>query len=252
MSNELLQIPLGGMQQYEKPDTTESILRLAIQSGAGIDTIERLVALKREERDYQSRVDFDIALNDCQKQIGRIAPNQKRNDTGSMWSDYAQLDRTIRPIYTAAGFSVTYCQVTPITPGKVAVRGRLSRAGVSRDDYYSEITPSTTGPKGGVMATATDADAIAASRAKRYVLLDIFNIAVGIDKEEKAGIPEVGMDDKTFANWRDRIEGAASGKELTQVFIDALKAASEAGDKGAARTFEKVKNETWTKNGGFK
>ena len=41
------------------------------------------------------------------------------------------------------------------------------------------------------MATATDADAIAQSRAKRYIMLDIFNIAVGIDAEEKQGIPKL-------------------------------------------------------------
>jgi hypothetical protein len=242
------QMPLAGMQEYEKPAllTPMALLQLAIEKDTAIDVIERLAILQREERQYQANVDFDNALNSCQQAIGRIAPNQKRNDTGSSWSDYANLDRTIRPIYTAVGFSVSYSQVPPITPGKIGVRGTLSRAGISRDHYYSEITPSTTGPKGGVMATATDADAIAASRAKRYVLLDMFNIAVGIDKEEKHGIPE-GKDlpEAEVVERLDWIAQATDNADLKNIYTDALRWAQEAGDKRAEKAIIEEKNKRW-------
>ena len=70
---------------------------------------------KREER--QAKIDFDQALNECQSKIGRIAPNQQRNDTHSWWADYAELDRTIRPIYTAAGFSIAFSEVQSLAVG---------------------------------------------------------------------------------------------------------------------------------------
>ena len=187
---------------------------------------------EREER--QAKIDFDGALNHCQKAIGRIAPNQRRNDTNSFWADYAQLDRTIRPIYTEAGFSISFREVPSIAPGKVRIEGELSRGGISKS-YHSEITPTTTGPKGGAMATATDADAIAQSRAKRYIMLDIFNIAVGIDAEEKQGIPKLTeKQEADLQDWADALRQAPDLPQLKNVFADAYKFAGAIGAKQKA------------------
>lgn len=177
---------------------------------------------EREERQY--RIDFDSALNRCQSAVGRITPNQKRNDTNSWWADYSQLDRALRPIWSGEGFSIAFSEVAPLSPGKVRIRAELSRMGVSKE-YFSEITPSTTGPKGNAMATATDADAIALARAKRYILLSIFNIAVGIDKIEKDGIP----DDELKAAIAG-IQDATTLDEAKGAFRGPWKRAVEAGD----------------------
>jgi hypothetical protein len=187
---------------------------------------------EREERQY--RIDFDSALNRCQSAVGRIAPNQKRNDTNSWWADYAQLDRVLRPIYTAEGFSIGYSEVAPLQPGKVRIRGKLSRMGISTE-FFGEITPSTTGPKGNAMATATDADAIAQSRAKRYILIDIFNIAVGIDKIEKEGVPE-----ETLSPWLEKLSTACDTAELNRVSLEAIKAVR--GDTAAVQKIGQAKN----------
>ena len=183
---------------------------------------------KREER--QAKIDFDQALNECQSKIGRIAPNQQRNDTHSWWADYAELDRTIRPIYTAAGFSIAFSEVQSLAVGKVRIRAELSRGGISKE-YFSEITPSTQGPKGGAMATATDADAIAQSRAKRYLMLSIFNIAVGIDKDEKKAFDGMGVE--AYAPLMEAIEGAKTVGEVTAAYINALKLAQTPAEKQA-------------------
>lgn len=158
---------------------------LAIRELVALQQSQERFQWEREER--QAKIDFDDALNRCQKSIGRIAPNQNRTDTRSWWADYAQLDRAVRPIYTEEGFSIAFREVPSISTGKVRIEAEVSRGGISKH-YHSEITPTTTGPKGNAMATATDADAIAQSRAKRYIMLDIFNIAIGIDKDEKQGI----------------------------------------------------------------
>lgn len=210
-----------------------------LEKVAGV--LEKLVALEqsaqrfdweREERQY--RIDFDAALNRCQSAVGRIAPNQKRNDTNSWWADYAQLDRVLRPIYTKEGFSIAYSEVAPLAPGKVRIRGELSRMGVSKE-FFGEITPSTTGPKGNAMATATDADAIAQSRAKRYILIDIFNIAVGIDKIEKEGIP-----DEVVGPWLEKLGNASDTNALNRISLEAIKAVR--GDTNAVQQIGQAKN----------
>ena len=228
------------------PITPLSLIQSALTKNVAPEVLKELVALQQsmvrfdwEAQERQAKIDFDDALNACQQQIGRIAPNVNRADTRSWWADYAQLDRTIRPIYTAARFSLSYSEVAPLAPGKVRIQATLSRAGVSRE-YFTEITPSTTGPKGGVMATATDADAIAATRAQRYLALKIFNIAVGIDADEKEGIP--GKDVLTqeeYAPLMEGIENATSPLSLTAAFIKALRTAKNEVEKAA---FEKAAN----------
>lgn len=187
---------------------------------------------EREER--QAKVDFDQALNECQSKIGRIAPNQQRNDTRSWWADYAELDRAVRPIYTPQGFAIAFSEVQSIAPGKVRIRAELSRGGISKE-YFSEITPSTMGPKGNAMATATDADAIALARAKRYLLLSIFNIAVGIDKIEKEGVSE-----DVLNSWLEKLSTANDTAELNRVSLEAIKAVR--GDTGSVQKIGQAKN----------
>lgn len=217
--------------------TPLSLIQDALTAKVAPEVLKELVSLQQsmvrfewEAQERQSKIDFDNALNTCQKRIGRIAPNVHRQDTRSWWADYAQLDRTIRPIYTDAGFSISYSEVQPISAGKVRIQGTLRRAGIQAE-FFSEITPSTTGPKGNVMATATDADAIAMARAKRYILLDIFNISVGIDKEEKAGVPvQVSEEAEVkLQEWADALRQCDDLATLKNVFGDAWKFAKSIG-----------------------
>lgn len=236
--------------------TPVELIRQVISAGGDpiqmAQVIKELAALQRsqerfqwEREERQARIDFDDARNRCQSKIGRIAPNQSRMDTHSWWADYAQLDRAIRPIYTGEGFSIGYSEVPPIAPGKVRIEGTLSRGGISKQ-FYSEITPTTTGPKGNAMATATDADAIAMARAKRYILLDMFNVAVGIDKEEKAGIPEplTEKQEAELQDYADALRQAPDLAQLKNVFADAYKYAKSVGDQQKAamsRVYEECK-----------
>jgi hypothetical protein len=245
---------LGLMEQREMRALEPiELIRQALSQGTSPEVVRELVALQQsmerfnwEREERQSKKDFDDALNFCQKQIGRIAPNVNRKDTNSWWADYAQLDKTVRPIYTEQGFSIGFSEVEPIAKGKVRIKAMLSRSGISRD-YFSEITPTTTGPKGGAMATATDADAIAASRAKRYLVIDIFNISVGIDKEEKkpfAGSKEPGkLDERDNLAHIENIKAANSMEELNQIYQVAQKEADAIGDTASTLEFANAKRE---------
>jgi hypothetical protein len=207
-----------------------------------VQVVERLWTLQKELLDRQARIDFDEALNRCQKAVGRITPNVKRKDTDSWWADYAELDKHLRPVYTGEGFSISYSEVPPIHPGKVRICAIMSRAGASRE-FFHEITPSTTGPKGNVMATATDADAIAASRAKRYILTDIFNIAAAIDKKEKEAVPEAQrefMAEATIDEWVEAMKQAPDFDALKGIFSDCWGKAKKLNDQNAKTIFQKV------------
>ena len=234
------------------PTTIEIIQQVLASGGKAAEmavVVKELVALKQSEERFQwereerqAKIDFDEALNRCQTAIGRIAPNSKReNDIA--WLDYAGLDKVIRPIYSAEGFAISFSEEQASAPNRLNMKATVSRSGI-RNEYFKEFP---TSPPNGKMSLA-DAEASAASRVKRYLMLQIFNIAVGIDKDEKA---PYDVTNGELADWIASIEGAASKAEAWKLWEAALVKVAPSGNEGAAsaltsartRTIEKLKGE---------
>ena len=205
-----------------------SLIQQALSSGTSPEVIRELVALQQsverfawEREERQAKIDFDNALNECQGKIGRIAPNRDR-ENGIKWADYVALDKVVRPIYLEAGFSIGFSEFDNPTEGR-RMCATLSRGGVSRE-YFSKLVPA-----GNSKMSGADAEASASSRAMRYLLLKIFNIAVGIDKDERAAFE--GLDVKVYAPLMEAIEGAKSVSDVTAAYIQALKMAKTDGER---------------------
>jgi hypothetical protein len=244
MTTSLIQQPLAGMEQYKRESSASQMLQVALENKAGIEIIERITAMMERERDYQSRVAFDEALNSCQSQIGRIKPNVHR-ENNIWWADYAQIDRTVRPIYIGAGFSISFSEEETADPMQLRMKATLSRSGVSKE-YFAQISKVAANAK----MSAQDASASAASRVKRYLMLDIFNIAVGIDTDEKvpfAAKPEDVLDESVVMDFIALIEGSGDVDDLKKNYLTATKAG--ASDPSALRAFDKAKKDTWKKRG---
>ena len=213
--------------------TPLSLIQSALNKNVAPEVLKELVALQQsmirfdwEAQERQAKIDFDSALNQCQAEIGRIAPNQTReNNIG--WADYAQVDRNVRPVYIKAGFSIGFSEVDSPDPNRIKMKATLSRGGVARE-YFDSITRTPSNPK----MNLVDAEASASSRVKRYLLLKIFNIAIGIDALEKEGIPEDQVEPYLKA-----IRTAPDSTALHKVYLAAKKAALAVKDDNALRLF---------------
>ena len=194
-----------------------------------------------EREGRQAKIDFDNALNDCQRQIDRVAPNRDR-ENGIKWADYIAVDKAVRPVYLAAGFSIGFSEVESEKDGR-RMCATLSRGGVSRD-YFSRIIPA-----GNSKMSQADADASASSRAMRYLLLKIFNIAVGIDKDEKKpfedGKQPGVLDEREHLTHIENIRAAGDVKELQRLYMAAQKAADAVGDTKSTLAFADAKNKRY-------
>ena len=212
-----------------------SLMQQALSTGTSPEVIQQLVALQeqverfsweREER--QSKIDFDNALNECQKQIGTIAPNRERENS-IKWLDYVGVDKVVRPVYLEAGFSIGFSEMESPTEGR-RMCATLSRGGVSRE-YFSKLIPS-----GNSKMSAADADASGSSRAMRYLLFKIFNIAVGIDKDEKLNAGP-GLDQAEIDGRCAEIEAATSKAAIAPLYFAAIEAARKVRDLAAQDKF---------------
>ena len=224
------------------------LMQQALASGTSPEVIRELVALQQsverfnwEREDRQAKIDFDNALNECQKQIGRIAPNRER-ENNIMWLDYVGVDKVVRPVYLEAGFSISFSEVESPTEGR-RVKATLSRSGVSKE-YFSKLTPA-----GNSKMSAADADASGSSRAMRYLLLKIFNIAVGIDKDEKKpfedGKQPGVLSERDHLIYLDNIRNANDAEELRKLYMAAQKAADACGDTKSTLAFADAKNKRY-------
>lgn len=182
----------GGLTEEPNKDTTlavvaqpepESDIRFAIKSGASIETIERLVALQERTAARRAETDFNEALNRVQSKIQRVAPDLENPQKHSRYASYAAIDRVIRPIYTPEGFSLSFTHADSPKPDHIRVICWLRR-GAHKEPYQVDWPVDTKGPKGEPVMTATQATGASDSYAKRYLVKDIFNIAIGEDDND--------------------------------------------------------------------
>lgn len=170
--------PVESQALVNAPPTMMELLSVALHNNAAIDVIERLAALQEKATAREAEVDFNNALNRVQEKIKRIAPDLENPNKKSKYASYAAIDRVIRPIYSSEGFSLSFTHADCLKADHVRVVCRVSlRAHVER--YQIDMPVDTKGPQGGDVMTKTHATAAADSYAKRYLVKDIFNVAIG-------------------------------------------------------------------------
>jgi hypothetical protein len=205
-------------------------------------------AWEREER--QAKIDFDNALTICQSKIATLKTNQGRKSRKTalkddiFWLDYKGLDEAVRPIYLEQGFSIGFSEVQDEKDNYIGMKAIVSRSGVSRE-YFKRLT--LTAAFDGM--PKADAETSAASRVKRYLILQIFNVAICIDKDEKKpfenGKQPGELDEREHLTHLENIRNAGNGEELRKMYMKAQTAADATGDTKSTLTFAEAKNKRY-------
>ena len=227
--------------------TPLSLIQDALHKGVAPEVLKELVALQQsmirfdwEAQERQARIDFDAAKSRCQAKVGLLKPNQGRKSRKSVeandifWLDYIGLDAAIRPIYIAEGFAISFSEITDWKEGYVGMTATLSRGGISQQ-FSKRLT---TAPAFDGMPKA-DAEASAASRVKRYLILQIFNIAVGIDADEKKPYEAApSLPETTVQEYVDAMNQAPDMSSLRDMFAECWEKAKELKDGPAKKAFQ--------------
>lgn len=219
--------------------TVMQILAQAVLSGnVSVDVVERLTKLQREQVEYSAMVEFNEAMHRCQERIKTVTLD-KKSDKGK-YASYAHIDRTVRPIYTAEGISLSFSDGESPAPDMLRILCYVSRAGYTRV-YRKDMPVDTKGPKGNDVMTRTHAQGSSDSYAKRYLLKDIFNIAVGDQDDDGNGGKPI-MAENDFYSWMDAIENSANDEQLGIAYRGAFKEAENINDWKSIEKFKAAKN----------
>lgn len=225
---------LRTLAEDPSPINAMSLIERAITQGAGIETIERLVALQEHIADKNAEQAFAAAMSCTQANMGRISADATNPQTKSAYASYAALDRVLRPIYTAEGFSLSF-DTADGGADAVLVLCHVSHNEGHTRTYRISMPNDGKGAKGGDVMTKTHAQGAAMSYGMRYLLKLIFNVAIGEDDKDGNDGDEPGMKEDAFQAWMAQLRGAATKEALQDVFTEAWAAAT--GDKKTRQAF---------------
>lgn len=217
--------PLVAQQPMSETQALISMVeRAAANPEVDVEKMERLVAMRNAEIARVALLEYNEALNKAQGEMGRIKSDKKNSHTGSWYATFASLDRTLRPIYVANGFSITWSsRVDGAQPNCIIVTGKLAHRGGHTEDFEIEMPADGKGPKGDNVMTRTHATGSGFTYGKRYLLKGMFNIAEAEEIDDDgnaAGAHISGADESKADAFYQRIKEADNVVELKKVGAD--------------------------------
>lgn len=170
-------------RRHEGATILSVISRAASDQSVDIEKLERLMAMHERMEAKQAETAFAAALSRVQAAMGRVGADKKNSQTGSWYATYGALDKALRPIYTAEGFSLSF-GTEPAPEGMVGIVCYVSHGAGHTREYRAHVPSDGKGIKGNSMMTGTHAFGSGASYGMRYLLKLIFNVAIGEDDDD--------------------------------------------------------------------
>lgn len=198
------------------------ILRLAIDKGVSVDTIERLVALKEREEERFAVAEFNQALASFQSECPSIPKTSTAkivSDKGSQYSySYAELDtiaKHIQPFLTKHGLA--YSWDSDLVGDKLVCVCTLRHiAGHMQEAKFVSPTDS----KAGMSSQQKFASAL--TYARRQALVQVLGLTTTDPDSDGAGEQKLGEQQRKQIEDLVRETGVDSAKFLAYMGVAAL------------------------------
>lgn len=221
-------------------------LQSAIDSGAGLEVVNLILAEQRKMLEYNARVEFDQAMQRAQSKVQRVGFDRSNPHTQSRYVTFAKLDAAIRPVYVEEGFSLSWDTADVEKQDTVRVLCYVAHTAGHTRTYHIDMPADGKGARGGEVMTRTHATGSAVSYGKRYLEAMIFNVTVGDpdDDGNAASGHRAGkaLDDREHIVLLENIQNARTVSEITAAYIRAIKAAGAVGDQNSIAVFEREAN----------
>jgi hypothetical protein len=216
--------------------TATSLLQVIQQAATNpavdIDKMERLMAMHERVVARDAEAAFNTAMRDCQAEMRPIAADAENPQTRSKYATHGKLDGALRPVYTKHGFSISYDEGDSPKPEHVRVVAYVAHVSGHTRTYHKDIPADGKGAKGGDVMTKTHASGAADSYGKRYLLKNIWNVAIG--EEDRDGNAAPGMTREALDGWVKKIEAATTKPAAKEIWQAAVKEAKQLRDREAA------------------
>lgn len=188
--------------------SAEALISQGIASGMPIETMERLLAMRRELKAEKAKEEYDRDMALLQSKMPQIKKTKEAKDNGRFLYKYAPLDSIVaqtKGLIAKYGFS--YATKTETLDQKVKVTVVVKHKLGHSEEYSVEVP---LGTKTGIMS-ASQVVASALTFAKRYAFCNAFGILTS-DEDMDASPAIMGQADQSAV---DRQQTRSTGKSPT-------------------------------------
>lgn len=154
------------------------IERAARDKNVDLDKMERLMAMREREMVRIAQTAFNVAMKNAQAEMPQIARDADNDQTKSRYARYETISEAIQPIITKHGFSLSFDEGETEKPNHVRILCDVMHEAGHTKQYHADIPFDNVGMKGNANKTATHAYGSTKSYGRRYLKLDIFDIAL--------------------------------------------------------------------------
>jgi hypothetical protein len=218
--------------------TPAGLLALAVERGADLDKLERLMALKERWEATEARKAYNGALAAFKANPPLLKKN-KHVEFGTTKYDHATLDEACAVIGAAlTPHGLSHRWEVEQTDSRIRVSCVLTHAMGHSERVTMEAPADSSGSKNSIQAIGSTVTYL-----ERYTLLAATGTAAkGQDSDGSGGGTGKRIDEGQAADFLAAIDAAADSETLKAMFGAAWKAAETAGDKGAQRLFTQHKD----------
>lgn len=159
-------------------DNMMSIIEKAVSNpDIDVEKMERLLNMQERIFDKNVEIEFNRSMSECQKHMPSITRDGVNDQTRSKYAKFETILKTIKPIYTEHGFSLSFGTDASPFENQIRVICEVMHAAGHSKQFHVDLPPDMTGIKGSVNKTGVHATGSTYSYAKRYLVGMIFNIA---------------------------------------------------------------------------
>ncbi len=184
----------------------DQLLQLAIDKDADIDKLEKLIQLKVDCDNRESKKQYNMAMVKAQASMPVVPRDKDNNQTHSKYSSYETILRYTKPIYTEHGFSISFFEGETSKDGHIRICANVMHMEGHTEDYFVDIPIDDKGIKGTVNKTQTHAKGSSISYGRGYLIKMVFNIPTGEDDDGNGCTPIKHVDEEQQANIQSLID----------------------------------------------
>ena len=176
------------MAPTQESATPSQLLFMAVDRGADLAMIEKLMDLQDRHDAKQAMLAYKGAMARAQGKIDVIAKNQKNDHTKSEYADLGAILEQAVPAYSSEGISIEYdTEPSPAVQGWIRHVAYISHEDGHEQTRHVDLPPDSSGAKGGVNKTDIQAAVSSIAYARRTLMKMIFNIG---EKDDDGNAPK--------------------------------------------------------------
>jgi hypothetical protein len=221
----------------ERDLTPRGLLSIAVQQGADLDKLERLMLLQERWEENEARKAFNVAFAAFKDEAVTVIKNRQVTDGPLKGKSYAELFSVVNavtPALSKHGLSTSW-RLTKDEKDWIEVTCTLKHILGHSDCVSMGGPPDTGGAKSAIQARASTI-----SYLERYTLKAVCGVAEQGDDND--GASGSRMDENVLVDHLSAIDAASNEESLRACFGTAWKAAQAVKDKYAMKKFTEHKD----------